>query len=73
MRRGDDEIAAAVIERLNWNVSLPIGSVKVEVEKGWVTLTGQLDWNYQRDAAVMDVRSLYGVVGVSNNTTIGPA
>ena len=72
MKRGDDEIAAAAIERLNWNVAIPVGSVKVEVEKGWVTLTGQLDWNYQREAVAGDVRWLYGVVGVSNNTTIKP-
>ena len=72
MKRGDDEIAKAALDRLSWNVSLPLNAVKVEVEKGWVTLTGQLDWNYQRDAVAADVRWLFGVVGVSNNTTIKP-
>ncbi len=72
MKRGDDEIAEAALARLSWNVSVPANSVKVEVEKGWVTLTGQLDWNYQRDAAGEDIRWLFGVVGVSNNTTIKP-
>ena len=72
MKRGDDEIATAAVDRLSWNVSVPRDVVKVEVEKGWVTLTGQLDWNYQRDAVADDVRWLYGVVGVSNNTTIKP-
>ena len=41
--RGDDEIAAAAIDRLAWGVSVPRDSVKVKVEKGWVTLSRQLD------------------------------
>jgi len=71
-KRGDDAIAAAAIERLAWNASLPPDAVKVKVEKGWITLTGQVDWHYQQGAAEQDVRLLHGVIGVSNQTTIKP-
>ena len=69
-KRGDEAIATAAIDRLAWDVSVPGGAIKVTVEKGWVTLAGQVDWWYQKDAAEQDVRRLWGVVGVSNQTTI---
>jgi osmotically-inducible protein OsmY len=66
----DEEIAAAAIGRLAWDVSIPRDAIKVEVEKGWLTLTGQVDWHYQSEAAEQDVRRLLGVVGVSNQISI---
>ena len=48
-----------------WNVTAPKDSVQVKVENGWVTLTGQVDWWYQQEAAENDIRPLHGVVGVS--------
>ena len=54
-KRDDGDIAAAIVDRLAWNVSVPRDSVKVGVEAGWVTLTGDVDWNYQRKAAEQDV------------------
>lgn len=71
-QRGDEEIAAAATDRLAWDVSIPSDCVKVKVENGWVTLSGQVDRYFQRDAAEQDVRRLMGVVGVSNQTTIKP-
>jgi osmotically-inducible protein OsmY len=71
-RRSDEDIAMAAIDRLAWNVSVPKDSISVRVEKGWVTLTGQVDWWYQKDAVEQDVRPLHGVIGVSNQTTIKP-
>jgi osmotically-inducible protein OsmY len=71
-KRNDEEIAAAAIDRLAWDVSVPRDAVKVKVEKGWVTLTGQVDWHYQHEAAQQDVRRLWGVVGVSNLIAIRP-
>jgi osmotically-inducible protein OsmY len=71
-KRGDDAIAAAAIDRLAWDVSVPRDAVKVKVEKGWVTLTGQVGWHYQQEAAEQDIRRLFGVVGVSNQTTVEP-
>ena len=70
MRRGDEDIAAAVVNGLAWDVSVPRGSVRVQVEDGWVTLSGQVDWNYQRDVVGRFVRTLLGVRGVLNEVTI---
>jgi osmotically-inducible protein OsmY len=69
-KQTDEEIAAAAVNRLAWDVSVPRDAVKVEVEKGWLTLTGQVDWYYQKEAAEQDVRRLSGVVGVSNQIAI---
>jgi len=70
--RGDEVIAEAAIDRLAWDVSVPRDAVSVKVEKGWITLTGEVDWHYQKEAAEQDIRRLMGVVGVSNQTTIKP-
>ena len=71
-KRSDEDIAAAAIDRLAWDVAIPRDAIKVKVEKGWVTLTGQVDWHYQHEAAQQDVRRLYGVTGVSNLIAIKP-
>ena len=71
-KRDDSDIAAAIVERLAWDVSVPREAVKVGVDAGWVTLTGEVDWNYQRKAAEQDVRRLHGVVGVSNQVSLKP-
>ena len=72
VKHGDEEIASAAINRLKWDSSIPGGVVKAKVEQGWVTLTGEVDWHYQQDAAVNDIRGLWGVTGVSNDITIKP-
>lgn len=72
VKHGDEEIAAAAIQRLSWNTSVPRDTVKLKVEKGWVTLSGQVDWRFQKDAAAADVRYLMGVIGVSDMVTIKP-
>ena len=46
-QRGDDDIAGAAISRLYWDVSVPRDAAQVKVEKGWVTLTGEVDWHFQ--------------------------
>ena len=70
--RSDSDIAAAADSALQWHALVPDGKVKVKVEKGWVTLTGTLDWDYQRISAEKAVRPLTGVVGVSNAITLKP-
>ena len=72
IKRDDADIAGAAINRLAWDSSVHRDSVMVKVEKGWVTLTGETDWNYQKTAAEYDVRGLLGVIGVSNQITIKP-
>ncbi len=72
MKRDDSDIARAAVDRLTWETSVPADAIKVKVEQGWVTLTGQVEWHYQKDAAERMVRGLLGVVGISNLTTIKP-
>jgi osmotically-inducible protein OsmY len=71
-QRTNEEIAAAAIERLAWNTSVPTDTVVVRVQSGWVTLTGQVDHWFQKEAAEDDIRPLHGVTGVSNQVTIRP-
>jgi osmotically-inducible protein OsmY len=68
--RDDGDIAAAAVSRLAWDASIPENAVKVTVEKGLVTLTGEVDWHFEHVAAAKDVRSLYGVIGVINDIKI---
>lgn len=65
--RSDTEIALAVEQALGWSTSVPQDRVKVTVERGWVTLSGDLDWNFQRRAVERMVRQLKGVVGITDN------
>lgn len=66
-QRSDTEIALAVEHALGWSTAVPQDQVKVTVEKGWVTLNGELDWNFQRRSVERMVRSLKGVVGITDN------
>lgn len=72
VKHGDSEIAEAAVNRLAWDSSVPKDAVKVTVSKGWVTLTGDVHWHYQHDAAADAVRTLWGVIGVSNQIAIKP-
>ena len=65
----DDQIAARAVSVLDWDVIVP-NAVKVKVSQGWITLSGEVDWEYQRRTAEADMRKLAGVKGVSNTITI---
>lgn len=71
-QRSDTEIAQAAESALKWNALIPSERIRVKVEKGWVTLSGEMDWDYQRKAAERVVRMLMGVVGVSSAMTLKP-
>jgi osmotically-inducible protein OsmY len=71
-QRDDEDIAAAAVDRIDWDATVPSDAVKVQVEAGWVTLTGDVDWHYQKEAAEQDIRPLLGVVGLSNKIVIRP-
>jgi osmotically-inducible protein OsmY len=66
-QRSDTEIAMLIEQSLSWNATLPQKRVKVVVENGWVTLEGELDWNFQRNIVEELIRPLKGVVGITNN------
>jgi osmotically-inducible protein OsmY len=68
----DDQIAKRAVDTIEWNTSIPEGAIQVKVQKGWVTLTGKVDWQYQRSAAADSIRALVGVLGLSNQIEIRP-
>jgi osmotically-inducible protein OsmY len=72
-QRSDADIAGAVENVLEWTASLPAGALKVMVEGGWVTLSGAVDWQFQRQTATASVRYLLGVTGVSDQISIKPS
>jgi osmotically-inducible protein OsmY len=69
-KRSDTEIAAAAEHALKWNTMVPADGIRLTVEQGWLRLQGEVEWNYQRDAAAKAVRAIIGVVGLSNEITI---
>lgn len=70
MTKTNAEIAKDVLSALKSNWPVPRDKVTVKVEDGWVTLEGELHWNYQKEAAKSAVNNLIGVKGVTNNITI---
>jgi osmotically-inducible protein OsmY len=71
-KRTDADVAKAALSALDWNASVPAGAIQVKVEDGFVSLTGEVDWEYQRDAALSSVRHLLGVRGINNAVTLRP-
>ena len=69
-KKDDNEIATEIVNAFKSNWLVPKDKVKVEVENGWVTLEGDVLWNYESDAAKNAVKNLSGVTGVSNNIHI---
>jgi osmotically-inducible protein OsmY len=70
--RTDEDIAAAVLRALEWDALVPTEKIKVTVSKGWVTLDGEVEWQYQREDSERAVRRLTGVRGVTNLITVKP-
>lgn len=68
--RSDADIAQSAKNILDWGSSLPYDSVKVMAEGGWVTLTGQVDWQFQKQAAAENIRFLLGLKGITNQILI---
>lgn len=71
-QRSDSEIAHAAVSALGWDVEVPHEKLQVKVDDGFVTLSGSVEWNFQRAAAERAVRYLSGVKGVVNFITITP-
>jgi osmotically-inducible protein OsmY len=70
--RTDGDIAAAAARALEWDASIPPDKVQATVAKGWVTLKGQVEWQYQGEEAENVVRRLAGVRGVTNLIVVKP-
>lgn len=69
-RRDDDEIRGVALQALIWDTEVPSDSVDVKVQDGWITLTGDVTYQFQSDAAYDDVATLYGVYGVTNEIKV---
>jgi len=70
--RNDADIAAAAVRALEWDAFVPIDKIDVTVSKGWVTLKGEVEWQFQKQDAERAVRRLAGVKGVSNLLVVRP-
>src|ERR1700730_8282226 len=70
--RNDTDIAAAAVRALEWDAFISVDKPDVTVSKGWVTLKGEVEWQYQKQDAERVVRRLSGVKGVTNLITIKP-
>ena len=68
-----DDIKTGVLNALYWDLAVPRHRVKVEVENGWVTMSGSVDRPYQRTCAESDALRVPGVVGVTNQIRLAPA
>jgi osmotically-inducible protein OsmY len=69
-KKDDSDIATEVVNAFKWHLEVPSDKVRARVEKGWVTLDGQVEWNFQSEAAKNAVRNLLGVTGVTNNIKV---
>lgn len=69
-KHNDSQIATEVVNAFKFNWEVPDDKLHVTVEHGWITLSGEVEWNYQKEAAQKAVRHLAGVKGVTNNLTI---
>jgi osmotically-inducible protein OsmY len=70
--RSDADIAQSVVTGLRFNVAVPHDRIQVMVENGWVTLEGEVEWQYQKSVAESAVKYLLGVKGVTNSISIKP-
>jgi osmotically-inducible protein OsmY len=71
-RTADDEIAARAVKILAWTSAVPADAINVTVHKGWIDLTGDVSWQYQKKTAEDAVHKLSGVMGIINRIAIKP-
>ncbi|MEZ7505562.1 BON domain-containing protein [Flavobacterium sp. Arc2] len=69
-QKSDTEIATAAVNALKWNISVPMNKIDVRVENGWVYLTGEVMWEFEKNAAKKAVEKLPSVKYVVNNITL---
>ncbi|SDA28970.1 Osmotically-inducible protein OsmY, contains BON domain [Methylobacterium sp. UNC378MF] len=68
----DEDLAQRAVQMLDWSATVPRNAVQVQVQGGWVTLTGKVDWQYQKEEAYRSIRRLAGVVGIINRIEVSP-
>ncbi len=70
--RTDADIAQSVENILRWKTFLPEDAVKIMIENGWVKLSGEVEWEYQRQLTIEAIRHITGVTGVSDDIKLKP-
>jgi len=68
--KSDNDLVNDILKAMKMDFEVPIDKVKVMVEDGWVTLDGELPWNYQREAAKRSIKKVHGLKGITTNITI---
>jgi osmotically-inducible protein OsmY len=68
----DDVLAKRAADLIRWNAFVPENAIKVKVQKGYVTLTGTVEWQYQKERAYQAVADMGGIVGVYNRVDLKP-
>jgi osmotically-inducible protein OsmY len=71
-KRTDPEIARDAVHELESHISIPSDRIKVTVTGGWVTLEGDVDWQFEKSLAESSVKKLKGVVGITNSIQVKP-
>jgi osmotically-inducible protein OsmY len=71
-RRTDPETALEAVHELESHISIPSDQIKVTVRNGWVTLEGNVEWQYQKTLAESAVKKLKGVIGITNRIEVRP-
>ena len=66
MRLQSEDVRMRVLNALHWDLAVPRDRLNVDVENGWVTVSGLVDLPYQRSCAESDAKSVPGVMGVTN-------
>ncbi len=72
-RRTDADIAATALNALKWSSFVPEDRLKLKVEDGWITMEGEVEWQFQRESAANAVKDLIGVRGISNSIKVRPS
>jgi osmotically-inducible protein OsmY len=70
LKKTDQEVAKAVVDAYEWNSSVPEDEITIKVENGWVFLTGEVHWEYQKNAAKKAIEGLVGLRGINNSITL---
>ncbi len=72
-QKTDKEIAKAIVGAFEWNTAVPEDKISIEVRNGWITLSGVVEFWYQKDAARCVIKNIIGVKGIMNNIEIVPS
>jgi osmotically-inducible protein OsmY len=68
----DSMIASRCVDLIRWNTAVPGDQIQIKVQQGWVTLEGEVEWQYQKEAAQHAIQTLAGVVGLNNMLAVKP-